>query len=100
MTPQITPIFSGDLISVLPSNNYTLSCPSWERLHHLLHQNILRESIGVMNFSSVTSWGTNHIILKGPMAIRDYSYSFVCAQNELTLQLQHHVEMWNFHEIS
>ena len=53
--------------------NYTsLRRPSWERAHHRLHQNILRELIGVMNFTSVTpenSRGINCVIQMGPMVI-------------------------------
>ena len=39
-------------------------------LHHRLHQKILRELIGVINFTSVTPenpWGINNVILEGPM---------------------------------
>ena len=56
---------------------------SQEKLHHpissllgkvdsLVHQNILREFIGVINFTSVTpedSWGINCVVLEGPMVI-------------------------------
>ena len=39
------------------------------KLHHLLHQYILREFIGVINLTSVrteNSWGINCVILEGP----------------------------------
>ena len=39
-------------------------------LHRLLHQKILRELVGVMNFTLVTPehfWGINCVILEGPM---------------------------------
>ena len=66
-------IISGDLISVILRRNYTfLCCPSYKGAHHRLHQNILREMIGLINFTSVTpenSQGINCVILAGPMVI-------------------------------
>ena len=45
-----------------------------EKLHNLLHQNILTEWVVVMNVASVTpenSWGINCVILEGPMVNSD-----------------------------